>query len=120
MRGYTECMRSFVSMFSFVLVVIIALAAFMLVAPKVQAAPFGGQASTVIPCYNQVIWAMLGPPIGGPHIWSAGTVTYLNGPPRHAGQWILGLNGAPYFCIVEIQPLIVFAGKHITMMGSSQ
>lgn len=94
--------------------------AYMAMPTPVHAAPFGGQISQVIPCYNQVIWAMVGAPRGGPHIWSAGTKTYLYGPPRHAGQYILGLDGAEYFCIVSIQPLIVYSGKHITMMGSSQ
>ncbi len=85
-----------------------------------QAFPFGGQASIVRPCYNQVIYANLGPPIGGPYIWSPSTKTYLFGPPRHAGQWLLGLAGVPYFCIVILLPLTVWPGTHIIMMGSSQ
>jgi len=85
-----------------------------------DAFPFGGQASLVSPCYNQVIYANLGPPIGGPYIWSPSTRTYQFGPPRHAGQWLLGLAGAPYFCIIEILPLTVWPGTHIMMMGSSQ
>lgn len=91
------------------------------VAPLVtEAFPFGGQASIVRPCYNQVIYAALGPPRGGPYIWSASTRTYLFGPPRHAGQWLLGLASAPYFCIVVLRPLTVWPGSHIIMMGSSQ
>lgn len=82
--------------------------------------PFGGQASIVRPCYNQVIYANLGPPRGGPYIWSPSTKTYLFGPPRHAGQWLLGLAGVPYFCIVILRPLTVWPGTHIIMMGSSQ
>ena len=82
--------------------------------------PFGGQASTVVPCYNQAIYANLGPPRGGPYVWTTSTKTYKFGPPTHAGQWLLGLAGAPYYCIVSIQPVIVWPGTYITMMGSSQ
>ena len=82
--------------------------------------PFGGQASQVIFCYNSAIWANLGPPRGGQFVWTPSTVTYAFGPPSHAGQWILGLAGAPYYCLVSIEPIIVFTGIAITMMGSSQ
>lgn len=82
--------------------------------------PFGGQAGIVIPCYNQAIYANLGPPRGGPFVWTPSTKTYQFGPPTHAGQWLLGLAGAPYFCVVSIQPVIVWAGTYIVMMGSSQ
>ncbi len=82
--------------------------------------PFGGQAGIVIPCYNQAIYANLGPPRGGPYVWTPSTKTYQFGPPTHAGQWLLGLASAPYYCIVSIQPVIVWPGTYITMMGSSQ
>ena len=82
--------------------------------------PFGGQASIVIPCYNQAIYANLGPPRGGPYVWTPSTKTYLFGPPTHAGQWLLGLASAPYYCIVSIQPVIVWPGTYISMMGRSQ
>ena len=82
--------------------------------------PFGGQASVVIPCYNQAIFAQLGPPIGGPYIWTPSTQTYQFGPPMHAGQWLLGNAGPPYFCLVSILPIITYAGTDIIMMGSSQ
>ncbi len=82
--------------------------------------PFGGQASIVIPCYNNAIYAGLGPPRGGPYIWTPGTRTYQFGPPTHAGQWLLGLAGIPYYCIVSVVPIIVWSGSMITMMGSSQ
>jgi len=82
--------------------------------------PFGGQASIVIPCYNQAIYAKLGPPRGGPYVWTPSTKTYQFGAPTHAGQWLLGLASAPYYCIVSVQPVIVWPGTYITMMGSSQ
>lgn len=81
--------------------------------------PFGGQASQVINCYNQAIYASLGAPIGGPYIWTPGTKTYQFGPPSRAGQWILGLASAPYYCIVSIIPLTIYSGTAISMMGSS-
>jgi hypothetical protein len=82
--------------------------------------PFGGQASQVINCYNEAIYASLGAPIGGPYIWTNGTRTYQFGPPSHSGQWILGLASAPYYCIVSIIPLTIYSGTAISMMGSSQ
>lgn len=91
------------------------------VAPtSAYAAPFGGQASQVVPCYNEAIYAQLGPPRGGPYIWTPSTKTYPFGPPTHSGQWLLGLSGAPYYCIVSIMPVIVWEGTSIMMMGSSQ
>ena len=82
--------------------------------------PFGGQASMVVHCYNQAIYANLGPPRGGPYVWTPSTKTYQFGAPTHGGQWLLGLAGAPYYCIVSTQPVIVWPGTYITMMGSSQ
>lgn len=86
-----------------------------------HAFPFGGQASLVLPCiYNSTIYAELGPPRGGNFVWTTATKTYQFGPPRHAGQWLLGLAGAPYYCIYSVFPLIIYPGVAITMMGSSQ
>lgn len=81
--------------------------------------PFGGQASTVVPCYNEAIYANLGAPRGGPYIWTPSTKTYQFGPPSFSGQWLLGLASAPYYCIVSIEPVIVWPGTAIDMMGSS-
>ena len=82
--------------------------------------PFGGNASMVIPCYNNAIYALLGPPIGGPYLWTPSTQTYAFGPPTHAGQWLLGNAGPPYFCLVSVLPIITYPGTDIIMMGSSQ
>ncbi len=82
--------------------------------------PFGGQASIVLPCYNGAMYANLGPPIGGPYIWTPATQAYTHGAPYHAGQWTLGLAGAPYYCIVSIEPINVFPGTAVIMSGSSQ
>jgi hypothetical protein len=82
--------------------------------------PFGGEIGTVVPCYNDAIYAAIGPPVAGPYIWTPSTVTYQFGPPTHSGQWLLGLAGAPYYCLVSIEPIIVWPGIDITMMGSSQ
>ncbi len=85
-----------------------------------QTNPFGGPITQIIFCYNQAIWTTVGPPVGGIYIWTPSTVTYQFGPPAHVGQYLLGLYGAPYYCLVSIVPIIVFAGISITMMGSSQ
>ncbi len=94
---------------------------FVLVLPLfAHAFPFGGAIGTIVPCYNNAIYASLGPPRGGPYIWTPATRTYQFGPPRHSGQWLLGLASAPYYCVVSIFPVIVWPGTHIDMMGSSQ
>ena len=85
-----------------------------------QTNPFGGPITSIIFCYNQAIWTTVGPPVGGIYIWTPATVTYPFGPPAHVGQYLLGLYGAPYYCLVSIVPIIVYAGISITMMGSSQ
>ncbi len=100
--------------------IVLAAAIALFVPHTVLAFPFGGQASIVVPCYNNAIYANLGPPRGGPFIWTPATRTYQFGPPRHAGQWLLGLANSPYYCIVSITPLIVWPGTNIMMMGSSQ
>lgn len=82
--------------------------------------PFGGQASLVHVCYNNAIIAYVGAPRGGVFIWTPSTKTYQNGAPTHSGQWLLGLAGAPYYCIYSILPIDVRAGSMITMLGTSQ
>lgn len=82
--------------------------------------PFGGQISQVIPCYNNAIYAVVGPPRGGQFIWTPATQTYRYGAPSHAGQWLLGLTGIPYYCLVSVVPIITYPGISIMMMGSSQ
>ncbi len=81
--------------------------------------PFGGQISVAVPCYNQAIFARIGAPRGGDYIWTPSTKTYQFGPPSFSGQWLLGLASAPYYCIVTIEPLVVWTGIAIDMMGSS-
>lgn len=82
--------------------------------------PFGGQAGQVIPCYNNGIYVSLGAPRGGPYIWTPATRTYQFGPPTHVGQWFLGIAGAPYYCVVSVQPFINYPAWNIVFMGSSQ
>ncbi|MFZ2555514.1 MAG: hypothetical protein WAZ27_04250 [Minisyncoccia bacterium] len=82
--------------------------------------PFGGQITMVRPCYNNAIQVYLSAPRGGSFIWTPATKTYQFGPPRHTGQWLLGLASAPYYCVYSIFPLRVDSGTNIDMMGSSQ
>ncbi len=94
-----------------------------LVAPTAEATVhFGGQITKIIGCINfGVIYARLGPPRGGPYIWSPTiTKTYSFGPPSHVGQWLLGNAGPSYYCIERIYPLTVHPGLLILMMGSSR
>ena len=101
---------------------VLSIAILFFTVPSVSHAyPFGGQARIVLPCYyNSTIYASLGPPRGGEFIWTTATRTYQFGPPTHAGQWLLGLAGAPYYCLYSVAPIIVYTGDAITMMGSSQ
>ena len=107
-----------------IVVVAVLLGSFLTVAlvpQKAEAFPWGGQFKQVIFCFNNVIWALTGPPRGGKYIWVPGsTRTYDYGPPAHAGQWGLGLAAPPYFCIVTPLPLVVFPGIIMTMLGSSR
>ena len=97
------------------------LALLVLAAPFVTLAfPYGGRISQIVFCYNNAIFARTGAPRGGDFIWTPATKTYQFGPPTHAGQWHLGLAAPPYFCVVSIEPVIVWPGILITMMGSSQ
>jgi hypothetical protein len=84
-----------------------------------QAYPFGGMIGQIIFCYNNAIYTAVGPPRGGPFIWTPSTRTYQFGPPTHSGQWLLGLAAPPYYCLVSIQPIIVWSGILMTMEGSS-
>lgn len=84
-----------------------------------HAQPFGGAINTLFRCYNVAIFANVGPPRPAAVVWTPATRTYRFGAPRAVGQWLLGLVGAPHYCVVSIFPVIVFPGKHIAMMGSS-
>ena len=98
----------------------IALPLALLIPSFAYAFPFGGQIGQIIFCYNNAIWSRVGPPVGGDYIWTPSTQSYRFGAPSHSGQWLLGLAGAPYYCVVSILPIIVYPGIHITMHGSSQ
>lgn len=90
-------------------------------APKAEAVYFGGSVGIIIGCVNTVIYTILGPPRGGPYLWSPSvTKTYSFGPPSHSGQWLLGEAGPSYFCVQSVSPIIVHPGLLMVMMGSSQ
>ena len=117
---YTECMTYGIRGMAAHVLLIACMLAMVLMPTVAMAFPFGGQASIVRPCFNEVIYVSLGPPRGGPYIWSQNTKTYLYGPPRHAGQWLLGLASITHYCLVSRRPVISWPGSLITMMGSSQ
>lgn len=98
-----------------------ALGVFVLLFPLfVHAFPFGGRASIVLNCvYNSTIYANLGPPRGGEYVWTKATRTYQFGPPSHAGQWMLGLAGAPSYCFFKRAPVIIYTAIAMTMVGTS-
>ena len=86
----------------------------------VLAYPFGGNISLYHRCYNRTIYVIVGPPRGGIFVWTSSTHSYEFGPPSHAGQWLLGLAGAPYICLYTIDPIDIRSADTIIMHGSSQ
>jgi len=95
-------------------------AIFLLSTPNpVLAFPFGGQTSLVLPCFNVAILTLIGPPNAGFYLWTPSTQTFNNGPPTRGGQWLLGMAGIPYICLLWPVPIIVWPGISINMMGSS-
>src|SRR3989338_10982256 len=95
-------------------------ATFLLSAPNPALAfPFGGQTSLVLPCFNVAILTLIGPPNAGFYLWTPSTQTFNNGPPTRGGQWLLGMAGIPYICLLWPVPIIVWPGIFINMMGSS-
>lgn len=121
MSGYLRAPRVFGA-------VLLVAGVLFLAAPIVYAQQYGGRIGdgarcdgrALVNCYNQVIWAGIGPPRSGNYIWAPGvTRTYEFGPPSHVGQWLLGLYAPPYFCVARLLPLIVCPGKIMTMEGSS-
>jgi hypothetical protein len=111
-KAFADLRTRLVTLFGIFVLVLVPLYAY--------AFPFGGSIGQIIFCYNNAIWANVGPPRGGQLIWTPTTKTYEFGPPSHSGQWLLGLAAPPYYCVVSIDPVIVYPGILITMMGSSQ
>lgn len=103
-------------------ILIVILLTITLYTPKVEAVVhFGGSITKIQACINKVIYARLGPPRGGPYLWSPSvTKTYQFGPPKHTGQWLLGNAGPSYFCLVRTVPVVVWPGLLMIMMGSSK
>lgn len=104
-----------------------ALVAIMFLTTSVSAEePFGGQVEQISGCIRETgslgtnrVYVKLGDPRGGSFIWTEQTDTYLNGPPNRVGQWLLGLAGAPYVCVVSVNPLNIKGGLYMVMVGSS-
>lgn len=78
--------------------------------------PFGGPITIIKFCANGKIWVTLGPPTPGPYIWGPGTQTYLNGPPSHVGQNLLGTAAGADVCVIG---KAVFPGQRMILLGSS-
>jgi len=91
----------------------------MLIPVSVQAFPFGGRITLYHVCYNETLFARLSPPVPGDYVWTTATRTYQFGPPRAAGQWLLGLTGIPFDCLWSINPIFPVPAIAIMMMGSS-
>lgn len=91
-----------------------------IVTPMVASAfPFGGRITLYHVCYNETLFARLSPPVPGDYVWTTATKTYLFGPPRAVGQWLLGLTGIPFDCLWSVNPIFPVPAIAIMMMGSS-
>lgn len=84
--------------------------------PKVSSLPFGGMIKMMHVC-NTGLLIYLGPPTVGTYMWTPATKTFLSGPPKHPGQWLLGMAGPPVPCYIA--DILVGAGRLMTMVGSS-
>ena len=63
--------------------------------------PFGGQILVMTPCLYPWggFFIQLGPPNGGAFLYQTGySFSYLNGPPAHVGQWLLGMSTGGTSC----------------------
>ncbi len=80
--------------------------------------PFGGRITSITPC-NTGTWITVGPPRPASLLWIPGvSLTYLQGPPRHVGQWVLGMaNTASAPCVVGIY--VIGYGLIIRQIGTS-
>ena len=85
--------------------------------------PFGGAITSMITgCFDGITWVSVGPPRPGWYLHTPYTRTYEFGPPRHIGQYLLGLYAPKLFCTKNtgFGGLLVREGLVISMMGSSQ
>jgi len=86
--------------------------------------PFGGAITGIIKgCMNGITWVSIGPPRPGWYLHTPYTRTYEFGPPRHIGQYLLGLYAPKMFCSKNLNlnnNLLVKEGLIISMMGSSR
>lgn len=78
--------------------------------------PFGGPIIWVTTC-NKGFWVLLGPPVAGQYFVNYGASTYLNGPPTHPGQFLLGMATGYQPCVIG--PYTIGGGLMILYHGSS-
>jgi hypothetical protein len=82
--------------------------------------PMGGQILSIIPC-NTGTWTIIRPPLPTlpfSLMYIAGASQFfLNGPPVHPGQYLLGMVTAPMVCFIGPAPVGV--GMIILFNGSS-
>ncbi len=84
---------------------------------------FGGLITKIVPCTNGGFWMLVAqPPPKQPTIqaliWTPATRTYLWGPPRKVGQWVLGRYDIPYAC-TQGPHIPALYGFRMTMVGTS-
>ena len=73
----------------------------------------------ILPCHNDATFIQIGQQGAGNFILTNSTKLYRGGFPKALGQWVIGLAGSDYYCLVSTAPQIVYTGVYITDMGSS-
>jgi len=124
MRVYTVRMykRSFVPLLLSVAIVLVAATVSMPRVAHALGTSFGGRIFIFKPCHigpMPAIWISIIPagPFQPIYIWTPATLTFLSGPPSHAGQEILGVADTPITCSIGIYPLP--PGQRMQIVGTS-
>lgn len=77
---------------------------------------FSGPILEIIPCYNRAIYVKLAEDRA--FVLDANTRIFNYGRPQAAGEFIMGITAAPYFCIKSTSPqLVVYAAGYIAAMA---
>lgn len=116
MLRYTLSMK-YLKLFLFLLILFI----FLFPTASYAIGPFGGMIGFIFPFCVEGWLLTLGPPTPGTYMYTWGTRSYLNGPPTHPGQWLLGMAGPPITCHVPCKAGLcpVGVGSAIIFHGSS-
>jgi len=81
---------------------------------------FGGPVLRVQECRNDATFVHVGGPNAGYFLVTPSTKVYLLGVPRRISQWAIGVAGDNYYCLVSIEPIVVWQGYEAIVIGSTK